>query len=102
MNMNYLNMTVAYAKLEGVTLEVDDNRCFNANDGYSEYNPITNLHLTMKAAMDYRVEIELSGNIKKGDGQIWIKNKFSVYFSCKSDIPRSIIECILRANGLYK
>ena len=66
-----------------------------------EYNPITDLALNCAARDKYRAEVEYSGNVKKGDGQIWIKHKYSVYFSAPSDVTHSVIECILKSEGVW-
>ncbi len=61
-----------------------------------EFNPITDLALTMKAIIDYGVEIERNGD----GGYIYLSGEaFMVSFKSKEEIPHAIIECILKSEG---
>lgn len=62
-----------------------------------EYNPIKNSALTFKAMIDYCVTI----NHQQEFVFINSASDYSAsYFSNKEDIPRSIIECILKSKGI--
>lgn len=105
--MNNLDMIKAFAKLEGVaTQQHDDGRMFynELNErGYAvEYNPITDLSLAMKAMIDYEV------NVDNYSGCVFTDNAYTdedrenvVSFCVDNDMPRAIIECILKSKGLW-
>lgn len=102
-----LELCKLFAELEFDYSEVRRDR----NGGYvvvsdcRDFNPITDLALTMKAMIDYKVDInhefecaemQVGPEIlaKIGDDECY------AMFNSKEDIPRAVIECILKSEGL--
>lgn len=108
--MKQLDMIKAMAELDGVGIGEtqgklwvkDEHGCFSWNRlGHKEYNPITDLALNCAARDKYEVEVEywLDRVVIDGDTP---SISTVVYFEQKSEIPRAIIECILKSKGLWK
>ena len=95
--MDDLEMCKAFAKLEGISVCMIGNiECLEnlsrLQDG-SAYNPITDLALNCKARDDYGAYIDY------GVYFVCCKNTSYVEFDNKEDIPRAVIECILKSKG---
>lgn len=98
--MKNLDMIKAFAKLEAVEIYSHDDEYFFTDD-MKEYNPITDLALTMKAVIDYDVQITHS-MVQKGKIIISIRGALdAVTIFCKRQTPQAIIECILKSKGLW-
>ena len=102
--MNDLEMIKAFAELEGVTLwdtRHKGEKYLTTNEG-DIYNPITDLALTMKAVINYNVQIKHSA-VCKGKIIFAIRGTVDVVsIFCESQFTRGIIGCILKSEGLYK
>jgi len=99
--MNELELIKAFAEIEGVKVELceaQDGHYFISKQG--EYNPITYLALNCAARDKYCVEASYySGNeieleIFDNDCAV-IQSK---WVNSKEEIPRAVIECIVKAN----
>ena len=103
--MTDLELIKAFAELEGVDLithrgeyyRLDLHGSLSINNvGYSKYNPITDLALNCAARDKYGVEIDYT----KFTAYVDINGKWAcVPFKSKEDVPRAVIECILKSEG---
>jgi len=103
MKMNDLEMCAAIAEIEGKKFIYGNTRCiFVEVEGLigstcAKYNPITDLALNCALRDKHKVEIaywleSVTIDSKNNSGQASLKN---------GDVCRAVIECILKANGLY-
>lgn len=100
--MDNLEMIKAFAELEGIEVELvilDDDFCY-VHKLDDAYDPITDLALTMKAVIDYDVQIRKS--LVTECTRISIRGGVSLGVFDKELITEQIIRCILKSKGLYK
>ena len=119
--MKQLDMIKAFAKLEGVDVSVHEAFYFGEGDVESaytkfndeakvpsiirdgerllEYNPITDLALNCAARDKYKVENDFDDE----SCFIYERDKFN-HFEAEfnGNIPKAVIECILKSKGLWK
>lgn len=100
--MNDLELCKKFAELEGVELVESFGKLHDASKlgKYgSEYNPITDLALNCAARDKYKVEIDYSlGNVA-----IYFPITFDeVNFENNKDIPRAVLECILKSRANHE
>ena len=103
--MNDLELCKKFAELEGKhSFEVVDGIPFVAKlKGWVtrvSYNPITDLALNCAARDKYKVQIDY----RDKDITVWLDDEAttadSTKYSGDEDIPRAVIECILKSKGL--
>lgn len=94
--MNKLQMAKAFAKLEGVDVAIMGDRVYIRSTA-EEYNPF-DYALNCKARDDYEVFIDYRG--ERVFVLSMLSEETSVDFE-ESGIPKAIIECILKSQGLY-
>lgn len=101
--MNDLEMCKAIAKLEGLQ-SVEYKGLVLVSHGFScdkPYNPITDLALNCMLRDKYEVQVDY----RDRDITVWENDEAttaqSMRFESKGDIPRAVIECILKSQGLY-
>ena len=103
--MNELTMCKKFAELEGVEVFENDHGvlCYMPPRNvicamiHTPYNPITDLALNCAARDKYGIDIVYSLDYMSDpscSGYTKYRNK--------SDIPRAVIECILKSEGLWK
>ncbi len=108
--MKDVDMIEAFAELEGIKLTDHRGHWLHKNDQggmfingvtMKWYNPITDLALNCAARDKYEVEVYYDGK----SISVQSNNKFNgadVTFSSIEDIPKTVIECILKSKGLWK
>ena len=101
--MNNLDMIKAFAELDGVEIyDAGDGYLFSNkvdNNGDSlDYDPITELALNCAARDKYEAEI----NYDSMEISVWVLiDEYEVSFNDKYEIPRAVIECILKSTGKW-
>ena len=107
--MNTLELCKKFAELEGMDIcpSHQTKRILVLDNSMGEmsmveYNPITDLALNCAARDEYDVTIDYLGFV-----QIHFLNHIGIYaekecvrFKHKEDIPRAVIECILKSKGM--
>ncbi len=94
--MNQLQLCKLFAELEGVSetsFELD-----YITEECGHYNPITDLALTMKAMIDYKVQ-KTTSMVNHGVTIISIRGGVAIKISDDAETPSAIIECILKSEG---
>ncbi len=102
--MDKLGMTKALAELEGIEYAVIGGMlmCWGVL-GSLEYNPFTDSHLNRKLILKYKVNVikyHHSVTIVKDNGGFGLKCTRATY-NTDDDLPYAVVECILKANGLW-
>ena len=107
--MKELEMIKAFAKLEGVELTLSDGKYYTKEEecngwvAMTEYNPITDLALNCAARDKYETDIEWYYESVSMQSEYTDRpNEFIVRFSGKEELPKALIECILKSEGLWK
>jgi len=91
--MTELEMIEAFGNLEGLSKERIDNI-------WDPYNPIRDLLLNCKAREKYNVSVVYMA-FKSLSDCVSISTDFMVYPLNKEDIPKCVIECILKSEGCW-
>lgn len=63
-----------------------------------EFNPITDLALTMRAMIDYKVQ-KTTSMVNHGVTIISIRGGVAIKITDDAEAPKAIIECILKSKG---
>jgi hypothetical protein len=100
--MNDLEMCKAMAEIEGIELKLDGTRMptkgFSKRNLTPPYNPITDIALNCALRDKYEVGIDYNvGSCIVIHGEEFRED----CFESNDEIPRVVIECILKANGKY-
>ena len=102
-------MTKAFAALEGIQLTFSDGKHYTREKEYNgwvamtEYNPITDLALNCEARDKHETDIEWYYESVSMQSEYTDRpNEFIVRFSGKEELPKAVIECILKSQGLWK
>lgn len=101
--MDDLELCKKFAELEGVDVEVSDmlGTITIGVNGYEVYNPITDLALNCAARDKYGVEIVYKTECTKARVGVWRGLEWvSIVPNSSEDIPKLVIECILKSKGL--
>ena len=101
--MDDLELRRKFAEVDGVHIECEEDGvlfCPSEYGGFKQYNPITDLALNCAARDKYKVQIDY----RDKDITIWLDDEAttadSTKYSNDNDIPRAVIECILKTEGL--
>ena len=94
-----LELCKLFAELEGfeviiTTVKYPSVTAFNSKKTKFDYNPITDLALNCAARDKYEVSISYEDEAVEIRG-----DDCYVMFGNKTDIPRAVIECILKSEG---
>ena len=114
--MNELEMIKAFAELEGIEYYSGSFNIYAKKDwgcarpdlrflgeNYILYNPITDLALNCAARDKYETDIEWYYESVSMQSEYTDRpNEFVVRFSGKEELPKAVIECILKSEGLWK
>lgn len=102
--MDKLSMIKEIAKLEGLYFYVEfDFVLVDFGFGFDIYNPISDGHLNRKLILKYKVRLikyHRSVTITQENGGFGLKCIRATYRT-DDDLPYAVVECILKANGLW-
>jgi len=111
--MKELDMIKSFAKLEGIEIvdeycgklfikDVDSGSVSIKGYSHSSYNPIDNLALNCAARDKYETDIEWYYESVSMQSEYTDRpNEFVVRFSGKDELPKAVIECILKSEGKW-
>jgi len=96
--MNDLELCKKFAELEGVEFSsVESTNQRGIVETLINYNPITDLALTMAAVIKYEVEV----CYRYKTVAVWIESTWiQVTYKDKVGLPRAVIECILKSESM--
>ena len=97
--MNELDLCKAIAELEGVNVTGILGSSVMAIGFSQGYNPITDLALNCMLRDKHKVEVDYVGDTNSKWVGIFHHKRDDTRWSDKKEIPRAVIECILKSKG---